>query len=93
MVLNPETSMALTWAVVGAVRASAVSAKESSHFHVHGSQRCIAEVAGVTFSDSGSAPVPKFLNPDPDPASLFHFGSSRSVCGFLSKNMSKLRLD
>jgi len=29
-----------------------------------------AEVAGVTFSDSDSAPVPKFLNlrPDPDPA-------------------------
>jgi len=24
-----------------------------------------AEVAGVTFSDSNSAPVPKFLNPDP----------------------------
>jgi len=28
----------------------------------------LAEVAGVTFSDS--APVPKFLNPDPGPAIL-----------------------
>jgi len=30
----------------------------------------IVEVAGVTFSDSDSAPVPKFLNlgPDPGPA-------------------------
>jgi len=26
-----------------------------------------SEVAGVTFSDSDSAPVPKFLNPGPDP--------------------------
>ena len=24
-------------------------------------------MAEVTFSDSGSAPVPKFLNPGPDP--------------------------
>jgi len=31
---------------------------------------------------------------DPDPESLFHFGSSRSLCGhFLSKNMGKFRLD
>jgi len=28
---------------------------------------CEPEVAGVTFSDSNSAPVPKFLNPGPDP--------------------------
>jgi len=28
----------------------------------------LPEVAGVTFSDSESAPVPKFLNPDPGPA-------------------------
>jgi len=27
-----------------------------------------AEVAGVTFSSSDSAPVPKFLNPGLDPA-------------------------
>jgi len=27
----------------------------------------IAEVAGVIFSDSDSAPVPKFLNPGPHP--------------------------
>jgi len=27
----------------------------------------IAEVVGVYFSDCGSAPVPKFLNPGPDP--------------------------
>jgi len=27
----------------------------------------MAEVAGVTFSDSDSAPVPKFLNPEPGP--------------------------
>jgi len=32
--------------------------------------------------------------PDPDPVSLFHFGSSRSLCGhFLIKNMGKSRLD
>ena len=32
--------------------------------------------------------------PDPDPESLFHFGSSRSLCGhFLGKNNGKLRLD
>ena len=29
-----------------------------------------------------------------DPKSLFHFSSSRSLCGhFLGKNMGKLRLD
>ena len=28
-------------------------------------QHCSSEVAGVTFSDSDSAPVPKFLNPGP----------------------------
>ena len=28
---------------------------------------CLPEVAGVTFSDSNCAPVPKFLNPGPDP--------------------------
>jgi len=28
---------------------------------------CTAEVAGVTFADSDSAAVPKFLNPGPDP--------------------------
>ena len=28
-------------------------------------------MAGVTFSDSDFAPVPKFLNPGPDPARLF----------------------
>jgi len=27
----------------------------------------LSEVAGVTFSDSDSALVPKFLNPDPGP--------------------------
>jgi len=27
----------------------------------------VAEVAGVTFSNPNSAPVPKFLNPDPGP--------------------------
>jgi len=27
----------------------------------------MAEVAGVTFSNSDSAPVPKFLNPGPNP--------------------------
>jgi len=35
----------------------------------HGAEfrcHCQAEVAGVTFSDSDSAPVPKFLNPDPE---------------------------
>jgi len=32
--------------------------------------------------------------PDPDPESLFHFGSSRSLCShFLGKNMGKLWLD
>jgi len=31
---------------------------------------------------------------DPDPQSLFNFGSNRSLCGlFLSKNMGKLWLD
>jgi len=31
---------------------------------------------------------------DPDPDSLFHFGSSKCLCGhFLSKNMGKFRLD
>ena len=35
-----------------------------------------------------------FGKPDPNPESLFHFGSSRSLCGrFLGKNMGKLRLD
>jgi len=34
---------------------------------VVGSQRYLAEVAGVTFSDSESSPVPKFLNPGPAP--------------------------
>jgi len=38
--------------------------------HAHFVSACsrhiyLAEVAGVTFSDSDSAPVPKFLNPDP----------------------------
>jgi len=31
---------------------------------------CAEEVVGVTFSDSDSAPVPKFFNPDPGPAIL-----------------------
>jgi len=35
--LNPEISMALTLAVVGAFSVPGVSAKESSHFHLHGS--------------------------------------------------------
>jgi len=31
---------------------------------------------------------------DPEPESLFTFGSGRSLCGnFLNKNMGKLRLD
>jgi len=34
MGLNPETSMALIWAVVGDGIAPHVSAKESSHFHL-----------------------------------------------------------
>jgi len=29
------------------------------------------EVAGVTFSDSDTAPVPKFMNPVPDPVRQF----------------------
>jgi len=33
-------------------------------------QESVLEVAGVTFSASDSAPVPKFFNPDPDPAIL-----------------------
>jgi len=33
------------------------------HFQTY----CASEVAGVTFSDSDSTPVPKFLNPGPDP--------------------------
>jgi len=52
-------------------------AHESSHTVVHGSSHalvayttrrirwCTAEVAGVPFSDSDSAPVPKFLKPGP----------------------------
>jgi len=32
------------------------------HFTV-GLFKCKSEVAGVTFSDSDSAPIPKFLNP------------------------------
>jgi len=28
-------------------------------------EACATEVAGVTFSDSDSAPAPKFLNPGP----------------------------
>jgi len=31
-------------------------------------ERYIAEVAGVTFSDSDTAPVSKYFNPCPDPA-------------------------
>jgi len=35
-----------------------------------------------------------FEKPDPDPASLFNFDSSRSLCShFLNKNMGKLQLD
>jgi len=37
-----------------------------SLFHF-GSSRSLSEVAGVTFSDSDSAPVIKFLNPGPNP--------------------------
>jgi len=37
----------------------------------------LPEVAGVTFSDSESAPVPKFLNPDPGPA-IFQIWQSDS---------------
>ena len=41
------------------------------------------EVAGVTFSDSDSAPVPKFLNPDPGPA-IFQILKSDSRCNHRS---------
>jgi len=43
---------------------------------------------------SDPEPDPKICEkPVPDPESLFHFGSSRSLCGhFLGKNMGKLRL-
>jgi len=36
----------------------------------------MTEVAGVTFSDSGSAPVPKFLNPCPE---IFKFENPTPV--------------
>jgi len=38
---------------------------------------CTPEVAGVTFSDCDSAPVPKFLNPCPDPV-IFQIWESDS---------------
>ena len=38
---------------------------------------CVSEVAGVAFSDSDFAPVPKFLNPGPDPA-IFQIWKSDS---------------
>jgi len=38
-----------------------------------------AEVAGVTFSDSNSAPVPKFLNTDPDPEIFLKFENPTPV--------------
>jgi len=41
-------------------------------FVLHRSFVSIAEVAGVTFSDSDSALVPKFLNPDPG-SDIFQF--------------------
>ena len=41
------------------------------------------EVAGVTFSDSDSAPVPKFLNPGPDPvATIFLIWESDSCSDY-----------
>jgi len=36
-------------------------------YYFHNNCVYFAEVAGVTFSDSDSAPIPKFLNPDPGP--------------------------
>jgi len=52
-------------------------------------------VISTSLPEVGSDPESKIWGkPDPDPESLFNFGSSRSLCGhILSKNMSKLRLD
>ena len=49
----------------------------------------------VFLSDLGPEPESKICEkPDPDPDSLFYFGSSRSLCGhFFGKNMSNLCLD
>jgi len=42
----------------------------NSAFYFNGFTASRPEVAGVSFSDSYSAPVPKFLNPGLDPAIL-----------------------
>jgi len=49
----------------------------------------------VFLSDPDPHPESKICEkPDSEPESLFHFGSSTSLCGhFLGKNMCKLRLD
>ena len=50
-----------------------------------------SEVAGVTFSDSDSAPDPKFLNPDPGPA-IFQIweSDSCSASGYNHRSNRKL---
>jgi len=48
----------------------------------------------LRFSFGPGSGVKNNKKTDPDPESLLHFGSSRSLCDhFLSKNMGKLRLD
>ena len=48
--------------------------------------KSILEVAGVTFSDSDPVPVPKFLNPCPDPVSNEISDLSLFVGYFASQN-------
>jgi len=53
--------------------------------------RCVAEVAGVTFSDSDSAPVPKFFNPNPGPE-IFQMWESDSCSGSCYNHRSNRNL-
>ena len=60
--------MCRSWSGVGAYSAKA-EAQSESKISDSAHLCCVSEVAGVTFSDSDSAPVPKFLNPGPESAS------------------------
>jgi len=52
------------------------------------------EILRFSFGPGSGHGVKIFEKLNPDPESLFHFGSSRSLCvHFLSKNMGKIRLD
>ena len=72
-----------------------VSKDQSNFGHQEKSTQKDKTPAGFCVFLSDPDPESKICEkPDPDPESLFNFGSSRSLCDhFLSKNMGKLRLD